>query len=104
MGEENQNQNQSGNEGGISEDELRSMFRTQVKEELDERGLTKDVLSKLNLLDGLEGLFEKHKGDPDSLLGKIGEMIDAKIKTGSTGGGNGGSGKPARQPKLRVFG
>lgn len=88
--------------GGIEVEELRSIFRSEVKAELDERGITKEVADKLGILDGLEGLFEKHKGEPmneEGLLGKIGSMIDSKLE-----GKNVGGGKTERQPRLRVFG
>lgn len=104
MAEENEN-NENENQG-ISEDELKTIFRTQVKEELDERGVTKEVIEKLNIFDSLEGLFEKHSGsggvDKDSLLGEIGKLIDDKLKGISTGGGNGGT--KERNPKIRIFG
>lgn len=103
MTEENNNE---GNESrGISEDELKTIFRSQVREELDERGVTKEVIEKLNIFDSLEGLFEKHSGgsgvDKDSLLGEIGKLIDDKLKGISSGGSNGGT--KERAPKIRIF-
>lgn len=102
---ENETENQGNENQGISEEELKGIFRSQVKEELDERGLTKEIIEKLNIFDSLEGLFEKHSGsggvDKDSLLGDIGKLIDDKLKGISSGGGNG---TKEREPKIRIFG
>ena len=69
----------------LSEAQLRSI----VGEEVDTRigALTESLdtrLAKMDILDGLEGLFEKHKSEPtDSkgLLGEIESLIDRKLAT-----------------------
>lgn len=93
---------------GISEKELRGWFSEEIDKALNDRGATKETferLGKLDLLDGLEGLFEKHKGsgsvDKDSLLSEIGSLIDKKLSGGS--GGSNGGGSSERQPRLRIF-
>lgn len=95
-------------EEGISESDLRSWFSEEIDKALNERGATKETferLGKLDLLDGLEGLFEKHKGggsvDKDSLLSEIGSLIDKKLSGGS--GGSNGGGSEGRTPRLRIF-
>ena len=92
---------------GISEDELRGIFNDEVKKELDARGLTAEVVAGLGGIgDFVAGLFEENKpGDnSESLLEKIGTLIDEKLK----GLGNSGNGKAEvkepRKPKLNVFG
>jgi hypothetical protein len=87
-------------EDGISEDDLRKL----IGEELDSR------LSKVTEGFGgiVDGIVEKLKGEAgsegstvseDSLMEKIGNMIDEKLK----GVSNGNVQKP-REPKIRIFG
>ena len=83
---------------GISEDDLRKM----IGEEIDSRlssvtdaigGLTDSIVDKLKG-EGTSGVSE------ESLLEKIGGMIDEKMKGVSA---NGSKTKEPHKPKLRIF-
>lgn len=93
---------------GVSEEELRNIVGDAVDSKLNDRGLTKEVLeklAKLDILDGIEGLFEKHKSggvDKEGLLGEIGNLIDKKLSGFSSG--SGGNQTTGRSPKIKVFG
>lgn len=93
---------------GVSEEELKNIVGEAVDSKLNDRGLTKEVmekLSKLDILDGIEGLFEKHKSggvDKEGLLSEIGTLIDKKLS--GIGSGSGGGNSTERQPKIRILG
>lgn len=99
----------SSGDGSLSTDELRGLIGDELNAKLDERGITKDVISKLDILGGIEGLFEKHKSsgiDKEGLLSEVGKLIDDKLSGLKGTGSNGGTGgeKTKREPKLRIFG
>lgn len=85
----------------VTEDDLRKLVGEVVEEKLSA------------ITDGIGGLtdsiVEKLRGDgssEDSLLEKIGGMIDEKLKgLGGSGKGSGGNGNETteRIPKLRIF-
>jgi hypothetical protein len=90
MGEDNPNLNPD--DDNVIEIDLEEV----IGNILDSRGLTKDSLTrleKLDTLDGLESLFEKHKSKPtksvdtDALTSKIEEIFDSKLKGIDFGGG-----------------
>jgi len=88
---------------GISEDDLRNIIGEVVEEKL---GVVADTLNPANLLEGIKGLLGEREGggDPpsdDSLLERIGTMIDEKLQ-GLGSGENGG--KKEHVPKLKIFG
>jgi hypothetical protein len=102
MTEENQ---QTPNNDGISEDELRGLIGNAVDEKLNERGLTKEAMDSLGGIGAfVEKLFTDNKSEPmneDGLLEKIGNLVDEKLKGISTGGGNGSK---EHEPKIKIFG
>lgn len=83
---------------------LRDVLGDEVDARMEAKGLTDERISKLDkldLVDGIEsvfeGLFEKHKTTPtgdgfdkDGFIKEIGTLIDSKL-AGLTGGGNGNS-------------
>lgn len=86
---------------GYTEDEMKGLIGSVLDSKLEERGLTKEALSKLDVLGSLEDLFKRNKSEPvdkESLLGDIGKLIDDKLKgIGSNGGSK------TREPKIRIF-
>lgn len=84
----------------VTEDDLKRIVGEAVDERLS--GISDSI-------GGLaESIVEKLKGDgssDDSLLEKIGGMIDEKIKGIPSGGSNEGSGngKSEREPKIKIF-
>lgn len=90
---------------GISEDDLRSIIGEVVEEKL---GAVTETLNPANLLEEIKGLLssgggsgeEGTAGTDDSLLERIGTMIDEKLANlGTSGNGE----KKEHVPKLRVF-
>lgn len=90
-----------------TENQLRDMFGEILDEKLS---YITGRLDKLEILDSIsELLSNKGEGDdPESLLSKISDLFDEKLKNATTSGGNGKKETPVasegRQPKIRIFG
>lgn len=89
----------------ITADELRSIIGEEIDTRLSAMGL-QDRLSKLDLLDDLDGLFERHKSAPmdqKSLVAEINRAIDSKL-AGLTNGTGTESGSKRQGPLSRWLG
>lgn len=83
----------------VTEDDLRKLIGEVFDQKLEEKlgGITEGIGG------AIESVFEKMKGETgseDSLLEKIGGLIDEKLKGFSTGTGNA---KKEHVPKIRIF-
>lgn len=96
----------------LSSDELRDTIGDEVDARMEARGLTTDRLAKLDILDSLtgslEGLFEKHKSEPnqDGLLASVSKLIDeklSKLQTPNAGGNQNVTSEKRRGPLGRFL-